>query len=353
MKKNVIKRRKRVPAAGAAGPMGRMSDQAAAEALVAVGRYASGAVSGGGGEDSEMEGDGHEQPKKKRARKSAPRAGDKRRDGGDEDANMSMDVDAWDADRKRAASGTSAGPWGDVAGPFPPQPHPRPSSTPSPIDTRYPISQRGPGVAGARSSSPFIGTHGGFELPPLNAAIASANPSNPPGPGFANQSSNAQSSYLRSSSAAPSRTHSPLGHGSVMVPGTTGGYVVLPPPHYFSGPPPLPPSDSNHGGFSGFSGVIPSLGDLERHYAELGEQKRKMEEMLERTDRMMAGVKRGIDEMRTGQSQQASSPRQQQGGQSQPQSSSQSSNTVPLARVDKERSRENVWPLSDPSTSRS
>ena len=36
MKKAVIKRRKRVPAASA--PAGRMSDQAAAEALVSVGR---------------------------------------------------------------------------------------------------------------------------------------------------------------------------------------------------------------------------------------------------------------------------------------------------------------------------
>lgn len=38
--------------------------------------------------------------------------------------------------------------------------------------------------------------------------------------------------------------------------------------------------------------------ELERHYSELTEQKKRLEEMVEKTDRMMRGVKRGLDEMR-------------------------------------------------------
>jgi hypothetical protein len=53
---------------------------------------------------------------------------------------------------------------------------------------------------------------------------------------------------------------------------------------------------------------IPTLADLERHYMELEEQRRKMVEILERTDRIMAGVKRGIDEMRGVVTQQAPAP---------------------------------------------
>ena len=48
------------------------------------------------------------------------------------------------------------------------------------------------------------------------------------------------------------------------------------------------------------TGGVPTLADLERHYRDMGEQKRRMEEVLERTERMMAGLKRGIEEMRGG-----------------------------------------------------
>ncbi len=63
MKKTVIKRRKRVPAAGSAG---RLSDQAAAEALVSVGR----GVHAGTGDEEEDEEDSPE-PKRKRSRRSS------------------------------------------------------------------------------------------------------------------------------------------------------------------------------------------------------------------------------------------------------------------------------------------
>ncbi|TFY79012.1 hypothetical protein EWM64_g5008, partial [Hericium alpestre] len=65
MKKTVIKRRKRVPAAG---PTGRLSDQAAAEALVSVGRVQDRAE---GEEDEEDEGQASSTPAVKRKR--APR----------------------------------------------------------------------------------------------------------------------------------------------------------------------------------------------------------------------------------------------------------------------------------------
>ena len=51
----------------------------------------------------------------------------------------------------------------------------------------------------------------------------------------------------------------------------------------------------------GLGGNIPSMQDLERHYLELAEQKRKMEEMVDRTSQMMAGVGKGIEEMQTKQ----------------------------------------------------
>ena len=38
--------------------------------------------------------------------------------------------------------------------------------------------------------------------------------------------------------------------------------------------------------------------DLERHYAELAEEKRRLEDLLFRTERMMVGVRRGMDELR-------------------------------------------------------
>jgi GATA-binding protein, other eukaryote len=74
------------------------------------------------------------------------------------------------------------------------------------------------------------------------------------------------------------------------VPGFYGGRVPSPamgrsrsPPHHMMG--------SMHSG-------VPSVVEMERHYFELGEQKRKLEEMLDKTDRMMIGLKRGMDEMR-------------------------------------------------------
>ena len=120
---------------------------------------------------------------------------------------------------------------------------------------------------------------------------------------------------------------------------------------------------------------IPSYMDLERHYAELSDQKRRWEEMMERTDRLMAGMKRTLDEMRglaaqqtmamhlgghspsqQGQQQQGQgSPSQQQGGggaspQAQPATAPSpvvAPAAVPLSRPtaagERERASGSVW----------
>lgn len=380
MKKTVIKRRKRVPAAGVAGGagggaggVGRMSDQAAAEALVAVGRLG---VGGGGPGGDDSEGDA-EQPKKKRAKKA--KGGDKEKGRGDDDAVMDMGDEPLErgreTQRKRSGDSTGVG-WAEGGHPGPSSPQHQ-QRTPSMthmqnpdggLDSRYAHLQRGSSFAGSPHS------HGGFDLPPLNAALGGG-----PGDagaggggggrgfgGFMGGGNNRDpghfagtpSSYMRSGSSAPSRTHSPLGPAGV---GAGAGYV-LPPPHgmghsqYYPGTGMSPPTSVQHeaGGTSsmmglGGSGGVPSATELERHYFELHEQKRRLEEMLEKTDRLMVGVKRGIDEMRTGQQ-----PQPQQ-GQSQSQTPSQGigGGAVPLIRgsgTDKERSRETVWPVVEPAS---
>lgn len=340
MKKTVIKRRKRVPAAAGAstsnapvGGSGRMSDQAAAEALVAVGRFAAG--NSGNGDESDGEA---QEPKRKRTRRSGAGngAGNKptRLAPEREDEDVVMDGEeeseghASSSHRKRSAwDGRSVSPQ---------------NRAPSRSD----YLSRGPHAAGpfAPTGSP----HSGFEIPPLavlsNSAAAAA-------------LLNAQSSYMRSGSNAPSRTHSPLGHGAA---------YPLPP-----GPPQFYTPDLSMLNFSLAVGNlmgIPTLPELERHYMELSEQRRRMEEMLERTDRVMAGVKRGIDEMRGVLAQQQTppmapptqsapppaqepqaSPAQGEEGPSQPEPQAvplhgeSAATTTTTAEL--ERPREPVWPI--------
>lgn len=169
-----------------------MSDQAAAEALVAVGRLAS---SGGAatGEDSDAEA---EQPKKKRARRGkAGRSVEK------EDEDIVMDggeeSEGREAERKRhvSASNTNNGWTGTRSA----SPHRAPSR-----NQDYAAHlQRSAGGAG-------------FELPPL------------PGLNGAAFLGGAPSSYMRSGSNAPTRTHSPLnpGLGTYVLPPHSGGYFA-------------------------------------------------------------------------------------------------------------------------------
>lgn len=210
----------------------------------------------------------------------------------------------------------------------------------------YAHLQRGPAGGFPTSGSPH---HSTFELPPLAGFMGAGGVS---GSGSGREFAGPQSSYMRSGSAAPSRTHSPLGPAGVVA----GGTYVLPPPHGMSQY--YPAGDIAGMLAMGMAGIIPNLADLERHYFELHEQRRKMEELLERTDRMIVGVKRGIDEMRgtsPPQPQQQQSP--QQGGQpsqvqppSQGMASTGNPAAVPLIRAsgaDRDRTRESVWPVVD------
>src|SRR6201999_1394714 len=83
------------------------------------------------------------------------------------------------------------------------------------------------------------------------------------------------SSYMRSSS----RSHSP-----------SNGLPSLPPPGvgglFLSGPGRLSPSGLP---------AIPTVEELQHHHRELELQRRGILEMLERTDRLLEGVRRGIE----------------------------------------------------------
>ncbi|KAF7309363.1 hypothetical protein MIND_00307000 [Mycena indigotica] len=197
MKKTVIKRRKRVPAAGGNGGhdgANAMSDQAAAEALVAVGRSR---MTGSSPRPHPTDDDNEDAPRRKRARRKAP-------------APLPIEEDQKDLGKRT---------W---------FPSPAPTGTPQ----------------------------NSFELPSIGSAF----------PG-----------YMRGSSLSRSATPNRVGAGS-----PAAGYN-------------LPPVRSYH---EGSTGGIPTVEELERHYFSLHEQRRKMEELLRDTERMMAGVRRGIDEMR-------------------------------------------------------
>ncbi|KZV63759.1 hypothetical protein PENSPDRAFT_200354 [Peniophora sp. CONT] len=206
MKKAVIKRRKRVPAAS--GPAGRMSDQAAAEALVSVGRGMQST------EDEDAEGD---EPKRKKPKRSA---GKRRKDGSDDDS-----------------IGASHMPWdmhahGNSGLDLPPLAHLMPPGLPY-----------------------MVGPPGMF---PKTMYHAMHTPVPPPA-----------SSYVRSGSRG----------------GSPGAPVTLPPPGMFLQGPggrssPLP---------------IPSAEELQHHYRELAAQRGGLIEMLQRTDRLLDGVRRGIE----------------------------------------------------------
>jgi GATA-binding protein len=299
MKKTVIKRRKRVPAAGSAG---RLSDQAAAEALVSVGR----SVHAGTGDEEEDEEDSPG-PKRKRARRSFPRVRrtgkDKGKDGDDQEGGESEAQQNWEmADAPRPGS----------RGGFIHPPHP-------------------------------FTIPGGFELPPLGSALGPGTDLSGVLAGYvaAKGAFHGPASYIRS--GAPSRTHSPL-QGAAAGYAPVGGYGF---PRGHS--PVL------------MGGGLPTVAELERHYYELHEHRNGLLEFLERTDRLIAGVKRGLDEMRSSSDGAAAQPPQQQqqpqpasDGQAPPQPEASSSGTAPSVPLQVTRSspgspgsgRESIWPVS-------
>ncbi|CAL1715417.1 unnamed protein product [Somion occarium] len=423
MKKTVIKRRKRVPAAPGGSPVAQdrvMTDQAAAEVLASVGRASlpsmpsgSGAAPAGGApgaateESAEDEGerDSAQQPARKRRRKSGKM--EKDRDDMDmDDAFGEGESASRGAPRGRRggrggrrASGShqaNAPPevaWGGVSMPMsmqmpgPPPPHPHaggePSSSPLMHDNRGPPrpgSAFGPGQemgesrygAGAPRGMPFPpNPQGGFDLPSINAALGDN------APAALREYAGGAAGYLRSGSAAgfqggpggPSRTHSPLAGPGISAPPPPGPSYVLPPPHphhtighahghsFYAHHPSTPPPPP-----------VPTVHELENHYAQLADQKRWMEEMLERTDRIMAGVKRGLDEMKAAQQQQpqqqstSSQSQQQQQRPQTPQTPKQQHESpstqgpaqppAPLGRGERNAARDSVWPVAPPESAK-
>jgi GATA-binding protein len=315
-----------------------MTDRAAAEALVAVGRFGHGSP---GEDESDGEGGIVEQPRKKRMRKSG---GGKDQRGGREEE----EGDGLEGEEGRKKMRDSTG-WVDS--------NVSPSTSP-----RMDHGQH------ARHHGQFLGSphpHGGFDLPPLNHALGGGGDRTAYGGGYANPTfPGATSSYIRSGSNAPSRTHSPLGPGALGTTTSGTGYM-LPPPHSLTPHPYYPglghsppPSDATGGGgvggvqpssvMAGLMGMglgvmpsVPSLADVERHYYVLLEQKRAWEDMMQKTDRMVAAVKRGLDDMKAAAGLGGSSQQQQP-----PQQHQKTDGASGRQGGEKER-RESVWPVSD------
>lgn len=364
MKKTVIKRRKRVPAA-AGMSSGRMSDQAAAEALVSVGRLGSQHAN-----TEESDGEIEEpQPRRKRARrgKSDREKGRLREKDDDEDMGEAEEEQEPVSRRKnerttRKASRDSHGSaWAEgtsiqqIAEALSGVTGDRAHSLPRGSDMErfahaHHLARTGSGH-GAFMAAP----HAGFDLPPLNAALSERfGGYGPPGLLGNRDFGGTPSSYMRSGSNAPSRTHSPLNPG-LAAPGT--GYV-LPPPHgmghgYYG---PLGHSPPPHDVLNGIlTSGVPTASELKQHYYELHEQRKRLDEMMQKTDALIAGVKRGLEDMaNVSQQQQQHSPQHSHTSPEQPaQQTTVSSTAVPLTRSgDKDRTRESVWPVSPEQPSR-
>lgn len=372
MKKTVIKRRKRVPAAGGSpSAQDRMSDQAAAAILASVGRPHGSQT---GAEDSAEEPEG--QPRKKRARKSKA---EKEREAMEVDELGESKAGARAGTAGRSRKGTGRGRGGGSADSNLPtlegsvQGEAGPSSLPAdgkPLPPLcFPFGYSLVRLFLGSRGMPFPpNPHGGFDLPPLTAALADGtyreHGMNPPAP------------FNRPGSAGfaphpPSRTHSPLAGPGVNP--------AAPQPYHL--PPPVPTHPHGHPGYHFYPGMpapgpagpappMPTYVDLERHFADLEREKRQLQELLDRTERMMAGLRRGMDDMRMYQQPPPPPPNvyqpqhhqpqpphgvaHAQPGPQGPQHLPAQAEAVPLNRAERSssstQSRESVWPVNPPDS---
>ncbi|EJD07588.1 uncharacterized protein FOMMEDRAFT_100924 [Fomitiporia mediterranea MF3/22] len=345
MKKTVIKRRKRVPAAGP-GPttmqmpspgqgsgrqLPRMSEQAAAETLVSVGRGAHDRSPIGESDDD----NDRQHLRKKPRRGVAGELGPEYEEG--ERLREQRRREGWQEEGQPQGSSSGFGTFS--------------------VDNQA-----------ARSGafySPSLGqATGGYDLPPLNAALGG----DKMGSRYAYAAQGAASSSYSRSEGIPTRTHSPA---SLHQPGSQQSAPLntgfhLPPPHglgqghppFFHGSgassghlgqartsSPRAPSPLREGttGGDGSVVIVPTINELEAHYHELTEQRRRMQEMLERTDRMIAGVKRGMDEMRGGSG-------AGNGNGNGVSTGASASAPLPLSSRGDRREGMNIWPVApDPS----
>ncbi|KAI6126127.1 hypothetical protein EDD16DRAFT_1473875 [Pisolithus croceorrhizus] len=379
MKKTVIKRRKRVPAAPGVSST-RITDHQAAETLAGLGQSGGSQHTNTGGEESDADGLEEPQPRRKRARRgrSDREKGRFREKDEDEDMGEPDDVDdSLGGSRGRTRKG--GGDIHQIAEALGERGHSLARGASMQSGTPQADMDRVAHQLARSGHGTFIAApHPGLDLPPLTAALGERYGYAPLGLVGARDFGGAPSSYIRSGSNAPSRTHSPLNPGLAAAAAAVG--YVLPPPHTIGHPyyalgghvhtPPPVPHEAMMNGM--FGGGVPTLKELQQHYIDLQEHRKEYEEMVKRTDRMIAGVKRGIDEMLAAsqpqQPQQSPSqtPLQTQTLTSSPQPSQQQQSPVlqqqqvASARTSVEqasaapvnvgrsgdRSRESIWPVS-------
>ncbi|CAE6417713.1 hypothetical protein BN14_02448 [Rhizoctonia solani AG-1 IB] len=250
MKKSVIKRRKRVTAAGPS----KQAEQAAAEALVAVGRSPDGTIHGVPENETAESLDA--QHRKKRQRRTKPTV-----PVSDPNAPLGLPPPGPPSTSSQGENGAGSpvplARYLDEAALVEP-------STTSPAaqyhrDGVLPPPTL-PGMEDERrynNRGRFSSPHGGLELPPINLG------------------NNSERGHAPGYLGAPPRERD---EGA-------SAHVVSPSPlhHYGSHDPANPPA-------------IPTRAELEKHYADLRAERVRLEEMLRRTDVILAGVKRGIDE---------------------------------------------------------
>ncbi|KAF8677471.1 zinc finger binding DNA consensus sequence [AT]GATA[AG] [Rhizoctonia solani] len=250
MKKSVIKRRKRVTAAGPS----KQAEQAAAEALVAVGRGPDGTIHGVLENDTVDLDSQHKKKRQRKAKQTAPVP--------DPNAPLGLPPPGPPSTSSQGENGAGSpvplaryideAALVEPSATSPAAQYHRDSILPPPTlpgmedDRRY--NNRG------RFSSP----HGGLELPPINL-------------GNNNERGHAPG-YL----GAPPRERDE---------GASAVHAVSPSPLHHHGP--HDPTNSP---------PIPTRAELEKHYVDLRAERARLEDMLRRTDVMLAGVKRGIDE---------------------------------------------------------
>ncbi|KAG9017115.1 putative electron transfer flavoprotein subunit [Tulasnella sp. 427] len=330
MKKTVIKRRKRVPAAAGArnnndgaSPMStqqpniypadsrapgmKTAEQAAAEALVTVSQGGPASHQSGiqSATQSGVEDDGGDGPKKKKAKRAPKKAKDNAPEAAHEKADESMEVDQLPV---VSASRTAAGEYHQPVAIRPSNPVmaaranddgflPR-FASPSAQGQGVELPPLVPSLLRGKGDEGGVGTSSrGYSPAPLPSLGRGSNspmvhPHNQLPPIFPSSSSQPrhhshsdQGHPLRRS--PPESLLHPPGHGPSSR--STSAQSGSSSRH-------SPPGDY-HSAYPGASHV-PTLGELEKHYEELRREKQRMEDMIRHTTRMMDGLKRGIDELR-------------------------------------------------------
>ncbi|CAE6425983.1 unnamed protein product [Rhizoctonia solani] len=250
MKKSVIKRRKRVTAAGPS----KQAEQAAAEALVAVGRGPDGTIHGISENDTAESLDA--QHKKKRQRRTKPAVPVP-----DPNAPLGLPPPGPPSTSSQGENGVGSpvplARYIDEAALVEP-------STTSPAaqyhrDSVLPPPTL-PGMEDERrynNRGRFSSPHGGLELPPINLG------------------NNSERGHAPGYLGAPPRERDE---------GASAAHAVSASPLH------------HHGLHDPSSPPIPTRAELEKHYADLRAERARLEDMLRRTDVILAGVKRGIDE---------------------------------------------------------